>query len=93
MCLEIPKVRIETTVYESREKACPCRGTASRGEFPETVTGTRQYGANLKAYIVMLSAYGMVGMRRIKALLELCFGVRISEGSIAGTIRPCRKII
>jgi transposase len=88
---EIPKVKIETTVYESREKVCPRCGTASRGEFPETVKGTQQYGANLKAYIVMLSAYGMVGMRRIKALLESLFGVKISEGSIAGAVAECGK--
>jgi transposase len=86
---EIPKVRIETTVYESQEKTCPHCGTASRGEFSERVRGTQQYGANLKAYIVMLSTYGMVGMRRIKALLESFFGVRISEGSIAGAIGEC----
>jgi hypothetical protein len=56
------------------------------GEFPETVKGTQQYGANLKAYIVLLAAYGMVGVRRIKALLGLFFGVWISEGSITRAV-------
>jgi transposase len=86
---EIPKVTIETTAYESHEKVCPQCGTVSCGEFPETVKGTQQYGAHLKAYIVLLAGYGMVGLRRIKAILESLFGVRISEGSIAGAVAEC----
>jgi hypothetical protein len=79
---EIPEVKAETTVYESREKVCPGCGTVSRGEFPEEVKGTWQYRASLKAYIVMLLACGMAGIRRIKAL-STRFGMKISEGTIA----------
>jgi transposase len=39
----------------------------------------------------MLAEYGMVGFRRIQALLGSIFGVRISEGTIAGTVAECGK--
>jgi transposase len=86
---EIPKVTIETTIYESHEKVCPCCGTVSRGEFPGTITGTRQYGPRMRAYMVMVLQYGMVGMRRLKAIVAALFGVRISEGTIAATVGRC----
>jgi transposase len=88
---ELPKVTIETTVYESHEKVCPRCGTVSCGEFPDGVNGTQQYGANLKAYMALLAAYGMVGMRRIKALLESLFGLRVSEGTIVRVAAECGK--
>jgi hypothetical protein len=67
---EIPKARVETVAWERHEKICPACGTVCRGEFPETVRSTQQYGPNLKGYIVMLAAYGMVSMRRIRELLR-----------------------
>jgi transposase len=66
------------------------RDRESRG-VSRVVKGTQQYGAKLKAYIVMLSAYGMVGIRRIKGLLESFFELRISEGSIAGAVAECGR--
>jgi transposase len=86
---EIPKVTVETVAWENHEKTCPACGTVCRGEFPGTVRGTQQYGPNLKGYIVMLAACGMVSMRRIRELLGSIFGARVSEGSIARVIAAC----
>jgi transposase len=86
---EIPRVAVETTVYESHEKTCPCCGTVSRGELPEAVRSTQQYGPNLKAYLVLLAEYGMVGFRRIRGILGSIFGLRISEGTIARVVVEC----
>jgi transposase len=86
---EVPKATMETTAFESYEKTCPCCGTVSRGEFPEPVKSTQQYGPNLRAYIVMLAAYGMVSMGRLRALLRGIFALEISEGTIAGIVKEC----
>jgi hypothetical protein len=88
---EIPKIAVETTAFENHEKVCPCCGTVCCGEFPETVGSTQEYGPNLKGYIVMLAGYGMVGVRRIRALIGSIFGVGISEGTIARTVGECGK--
>jgi transposase len=86
---EIPEVVVETTRYDVYERRCPCCGTVSRGELPERIRGTQQYGPRLRAYMVMLLQYGMVGMRRLKIILAALFGLRISEGTIASTMGRC----
>jgi transposase len=88
---EIPRIAVETRAYENHEKACPVCGTVCRGEFPESVGSTQQYGPNLKGYLVMLACYGMVGVRRIQALISSIFGLRISEGTIVRTVGECGK--
>jgi transposase len=88
---EIPKVVVETTAFENHEKVCPVCGTVCRGEFPESVGSTQEYGPNLKAYLVMLAEYGMVGFRRIQALIGSIFGLGISEGTIARAVEECGR--
>jgi transposase len=82
---------VETTAFENHEKVCPTCGAVCRGKFPEVVGSTQEYGPNLKGYIVLLAGYGMVGIRRIQALLGSIFGLRISEGTIAGTVAECGR--
>ena len=88
---EIPEVKIETTKYNTYERRCPKCGAVSRGEFPESVTGTQQYGPRLRAYMVMLLQYGMVGIKRLKIIIAALFGLRISEGTIVSTVGSCAK--
>jgi transposase len=86
---EIPEIKVETTKYDAYQRQCPKCGTVSRGVFPEAVSGTQQYGPRLRAFMVMLVQYGMVGMHRLKTIMESVFGVRISEGTIAATVERC----
>jgi hypothetical protein len=79
-------IKIETTKYNAYEVHCPVCGAVSRGAFPEPVNGTRQYGPRLRAYMVMLLQYGMVGMKRLGIIMQSLFGVNISEGTIAATV-------
>jgi transposase len=51
---EIPEIRIKTIAYEQYETECPHCGKTSCGVFPEEVTGKFQYGAKVKALIVLL---------------------------------------
>jgi transposase len=88
---EIPEIKIETTKYTAYERECPKCGTVSRGTFPEDVRGAQQYGPRLRAYIVMLLQYGMIGMKRLKIIMKALFGVSISEGTIAATVEQCAK--
>jgi transposase len=86
---EIPEIKVETTKYDAYQRRCPKCGTVSRGIFPGEVSGTQQYGPRLRAFMVMLVQYGMVGMRRLKTIMESVFGVRVSEGTIAATVERC----
>jgi hypothetical protein len=84
---EVQKVMMETTSFESYEKTCPCCGTVSHGDFPEPMRGMQQYGPNLKAYIVMFTAYGTMSMGRLPALMRGIFAQEITEGTIAGIVK------
>ena len=57
------------------------------GEFPKNITGTKQYGNNLKAYAAALSTVGMVGIDRIHELLTGVFDISVSTGSIQNWIK------
>jgi transposase len=84
-------IKVETTKYNAYERRCPACGTVNRGVFPESVSGTQQYGPRLRAYMVMLLQYGMLRMKRLKIIMEALFGIRISEGTIAATVQDCAK--
>jgi transposase len=86
---DIPQVKITTTVYEVFEKTCPYCGEVVSGTFPESVKSTQQYGANIKAFIVLLNQYGMTAINKIKTILESLFGAKISESTIVSTIKNC----
>jgi transposase len=88
---EIPEIKIETTKYNAYEIQCPACGAVSRGAFPESVSGTQQYGPRVRAYMVMLLQYGMVGMKRLKIIMQSLFEMNISEGTIAATMEQCAK--
>jgi hypothetical protein len=48
-------------------------------------------GIYVISYIVMLAAYGMVSMGRLRALLKGIFALEISEGTIAGIVKECGR--
>jgi transposase len=86
---EIPEITIKTIAYEQYETKCPHCGKTSRGGVPENVRGTFQYGAQVKALLVLLVEYGMIGMGRVRDIFEWVFGIRLSCGTIAGAVKGC----
>jgi transposase len=88
---DIPNVEITTTAYEAQEKICPHCGTVTSGAFPESVTGTQQYGPNVKALILLLSQFCMTAFNKITNFLDSLYGIKISEATIANTIKTGAK--
>ena len=80
---------VESRLIEHRQMVCCCpmaENKALIGEFPENITGTKQYGNNLKAFAAALSTVGMVGIDRIHELLTGVFDISVSTGSIQNWI-------
>jgi transposase len=86
---ELPEITVKTIAYDQYETKCPHCGKASRGVFPENVTGKFQYGAHMKALLVVLVEYGMIGMGRVRDIEEWVFGIGVSCGTIAGAVKGC----
>jgi transposase len=89
--MEIPPIAAHVVEYISAEKQCPECGTVTSGEFPQDARSARQYGPNLKAFIVLLAQTGMVAMGRIVQIPEAVSGIRASEGTVANAIEQCGK--
>lgn len=81
---------VESRLIEHRQMVCCCPMAGSKtliGEFPKNITGTKQYGNNLKAFAAALSTVGMVGIDRIHELLTGVFDISVSTGSIQNWIK------
>ena len=80
---------VESRLIEHRQMVCCCPKRENRivtGEFPKNITGTKQYGSNLKALAAALSTVGMVSIDRIHQLLTGVFQVSVSTGTIQNWI-------
>ena len=81
---------VEPRLIEHRQMVCLCPMAGNKalmGEFPKNITGTKQYGNNLKAFAAALSTVGMVGIDRIHELLTGVFDISVSTGSIQSWIK------
>ncbi|MGM9628153.1 MAG: transposase [Faecousia sp.] len=81
---------VESRLIEHRQMVCCCPMAENKtliGEFPKNITGTKQYGNNLKAFAAALSTVGMVGIDRIHELLTGVFDISVSTGSIQNWIK------
>ena len=65
---------------------CPQTGKLQEGRFPEGVTGSIQYGTELKALAISLNTIGAVSINRINEILSGVFGLPISTGTISSMI-------
>lgn len=81
---------VESRLVEHRQMVCccpMCNNAEITGTFPANITGTKQYGHNLKALATALSTVGMVSIDRIHQLLSSVFQVSVSTGAIQDWIR------
>ena len=81
---------VESRLVEHRQMVCCCPMNDNKeiaGTFPDNITGTKQYGHNLKAFAAALSTVGMVSIDRIHQLLSSVFQVSVSTGAIQNWIK------
>lgn len=77
--ISIPK-RVLTN-HTVIEKQCNC-GCVNRSEFPEGARGVVNYGVNLSALVINLSARQYVSYNRTAEFIKDLFGITLSEGTI-----------
>lgn len=71
--------------------ACPLTGQALRGNFPNHITGVKQYGSGIFGLVVTLSTLGIVSADRIKKLFE-SQGISISVGTIQNMLGKAARL-
>lgn len=80
---EIPEPKIEVTEHQSEEKICPCCRTRNRGEFPEEVRGSVQYGARVQGLAIYFANQHFIPVERVCEIFRDVFGIALSAGSCA----------
>ncbi len=79
--VEIPPIKPHITEYQVSNMVCSCCGTVNKGELPPEAAAS-MFGPHLTALIVILMGVFRLSKRKTTLLLEECFGVKLSPGSV-----------
>ena len=82
-------VTVKVTAHQSLVFNCPLNGVLHKGEFPEDIKATVQYGENLQALTVALNTVGAVSLNRTQEILSGVFGIPLSTGTIVNMVNRC----
>ncbi len=63
------------------EKKCSC-GYSCQVEFPKEVRSRVSYGTNIRALVTYLSCVQYMPYKRLTEILQDCFGVNMSQGTV-----------
>jgi transposase len=88
------EIATRMTAHEVLAYDCPLRnGEELKGQFPEDLRSTVQYGNNIAALAVALNTRGMVSIERTHELLSSVFGIPISTGTIQTMLHRCAGFV
>ena len=76
------EIEVKIVSHKQMETVCPNCGSKNKGEMPKEASHSMVYGAGLRAFVVMLTNYVCVGMKKISNILADVFGICISTGTI-----------
>ena len=82
-------VTVKVTAHQSLVLDCPMYGIRQKGEFPDDVKASVQYGENLQALAVALNTIGAVSVNRTHEILSGVFGIPLSTGTITNMVGRC----
>ncbi|MFR9647279.1 MAG: IS66 family transposase, partial [Rikenellaceae bacterium] len=89
--VDIPAVVVPMVKeYVEMRRKCTC-GKCVKGEFPKEVSGTVCFGLNIDATVAYLSTLQNVPFARLTHLMEVLFGVKMSQGSISNILKRMRR--
>ena len=69
------------TEHQLIGKKCSC-GHCCQVEFPKAVRSRVSYGTNIRALVTYLSCVQYIPYKRLTAVLQDCFGVNLSQGTV-----------
>jgi len=97
---DVPPLRLEVTEHQSEIKCCPNCGQRVKGQFPDAVSQSVQYGLRLKAQAIYLNTYQLLPLARSCELFGDWYGHTPSQAFIlnansdlAEQLAPCLEVI
>lgn len=76
------ELKVHVREYLKMEYVCPKSNRLLRGEFPENITATKQYGNSLKGLVISLGVDCAVSVIKIHKLLKSLLHLPVSTGFI-----------
>ncbi len=67
---------------DAEVKSCPHCASETRASFPESFSGSVQYGSGIKAYALNLLIAQMISLKRVQHAIQSLIGLAISEATI-----------
>lgn len=72
---------------------CMLHGDTRKGNFPNDVKATVQYGENLQALSVALNTVGAVSVKRTHEILSGVFNIPLATGTISNMVKRCADAV
>lgn len=72
---------------------CMLHGDTRKGNFPNDVKATVQYGENLQALSVALNTVGAVSVKRTHEILSGVFNIPLATGTISNMVKRCANAV
>lgn len=85
--IDLPPLKFITTEHQAEAVCCDACGKITSGQFPEGVTQPVQYGPGVKQLSVYLRSEQFIPYQRCQQMLNDCFGLSISTGSLQNFFR------
>jgi transposase len=85
--VEIPLAPAVTTRIILRRGTCPCCRTALKAVPPAGMEPGSLFGENLRASVLHLRQCHAVSYERLASVLDVQFGVKLSEGALAAMLK------
>jgi transposase len=77
--------------YDLYSFTCPETGTELKGKFPADVQAPVQYGKEVKTFVVLNEALGLMSSSRLREILGSMGGFAMSDGTVYNMIGDCAK--
>ena len=90
---DLPKVPLEVTEHRAQVKRCPRCKQETRAPFPPQITQLTQYGPEVKAQMVYLSAEQHLPLKRVCDLFEEVYGHRPAEGTVYSALAEAAQCV
>lgn len=82
----IPPIQPQYVEHLIYKKVCTCCNTICQSKFPNHLTTSIQYGANVAAQVAYLSTYQYLPMHRIADAMHNMYGIKMSVGTVKNIV-------
>jgi transposase len=86
---DLPEPKLEVTEHIVLGCNCERCGRYNHGEFPEGVNARLQYGAGVRALVVLLNVAFKMPVKKVQMLFTDLFGYAINSGTILQATQKC----